>query len=75
MLHIQAGRTPSLAYNNDKVLCALLLDAIGKTLAHPKSVAYICAHLWPLLDTVLANIMSENKDVPGNDNEDFDYLF
>ena len=46
--------------SNDKVSCASLLDAIGKALAHLMSVAYTCAHLFSLLDTVLANIMSEN---------------
>ena len=34
MLHIQSGRTPSLANSKDKVSCASLLDAFGKTLAH-----------------------------------------
>ena len=54
------GGTPSHTNSNDKVSCASLLDAIGKALAHQKSVAYTCAHLLPLLNTVLANIVSEN---------------
>ena len=60
LLQIHAGRTPSLANNNKKVSCASLLDAIGKALVHPKSVAYTCAHLLPFLDIVLAEIVSEN---------------
>ena len=55
---MHAGGTPSLTNNNDKVSYASLLDAIGKALAHPKSLAYTCALLLPLLDTVLANIVS-----------------
>ena len=43
-----------------EVSYASLLHDIGKALIHPKSVAYTCAHLFSLLDTVLVNIMSEN---------------
>ena len=60
LLHMYAGETPSNVNNKGKVSYALLLDVIGKALAHPKFVAYTCAHLLPLLDTVLAKIMSEN---------------
>ena len=51
------GGTPSLTNSNNKVSFASLLDAIQKALAHPKAMAYTCAYLLQLLDTVLANIV------------------
>ena len=60
LLQIHVVETPYLTNINDKVSCASLLDAIGRALAHPKSVAYTYAHLLPLLDNVLANIVSKN---------------
>ena len=57
---------------NTKISCASLFDAIEKALVHPKSVAYNYAHPLHLLDTVLSNIMSENREnLWSNINEDF----
>ena len=47
----------------------------GKALAHPKSVAYTCAHLLIFLDSILASIMSKTQNVLGNDDKDFYHLF
>ena len=63
--HIQARTPLSLVNSNNKVSCTSLLDAIGKDLAYPKSVAYTCAHLLPLLDTALAIILSEKTGCHG----------
>ena len=60
LLQVEAGGTPSLVKKKGKVSFASFLDVIGKALAHPMSVAYTYAYLLLLLETVLANIMSEN---------------
>ena len=61
---IQAGKTPFLANSNDKVSCTSLLDAIGKTLVHPKSVAYACAHLLPLLESKKRDMQAMIMKIP-----------
>ena len=75
LLQIHADRTPSHANSNDKVSCASPLDAIGKALAHTKSVAYTCEHLLPLLDTALQASCLRTQDVLGSDNKNFYHSF
>ena len=47
---MQAGWIPSSTNSNDYDSCAGLLVAAGWNLAHPKSKAYTCAHIYPLHD-------------------------
>ena len=72
---IHAGGTPPCVNSNDKVSCASLLDATGKALAHPKSVACPCAHLCPFWILYWQVSCLKTQYVAVDNNKDLCHLF